>query len=232
MLPKYGNARTGMKVLVRIGMVVAVTAASVSTTAAAPSPKLTNFARLMAEGVVGENAAEVHGDLAGGISLGPLSIALQQTPLAQVQGLFGGTVHSKTLWAGPMSWLCYSRPKIRGTRGPLTIWLISIADYPEAPKITMVVAQRVEAGKRDGCQSGSQGSKGLPSLKVPVPSIGSRSQALGTRFGVIRYDKVRNVYYEAARPLHDGSGRAVYQRLGYVISKGDVVGIGVGQSTN
>src|SRR3569833_1325655 len=48
-------------------------------------PRLSNFADLVVDGIVGENAPEVDADFAAGLSLASTPLALERTTLDQIQ---------------------------------------------------------------------------------------------------------------------------------------------------
>ncbi|MDR3470382.1 MAG: hypothetical protein P4M09_01595 [Devosia sp.] len=197
---------------------------------AASAPKLTNFAHLMAEAAVGENAPVLTDDFTRGAKLGSFPIAFEQTPLNIVRSAYGGTVQRSLATAGAVRWLCYTRHASSHAERPLTVWFMAVSADPAVPTLNMVVMQSVDAARADGC---SPAPAGFAPPSFTVPGMQTRATTLKARFGALPFDRVKNLYYDSVRPLNDGSGKAVYQRLGYVISKGGVVvGLAVSQSTN
>ena len=199
-----------------------------SLSSIASDAKLTHLAHLMAEAAVGENAPELAVDLEAGTRLGKVSLRFESTTLADIQIAHPGPGHAVDEATGKVTWLCYTLA--RSAKGPPeTVWFISSALGPPVV-LNMIVVQMVDASKDDGCATVTQDFV-FPTFGAPC--IGSTAAELKTHFGSLPYDNVRNVYYDATRPTSDGSGKAIYQRLGYALSKaGTVVGIGLAQVTN
>ena len=200
-----------------------------SLAAAAAEAKLTHFAHLMAEAAVGENAPELTVDFTSGAMFGNLPLRFEVTSLAGIQRLDGGAGHAIDEATVEVTWLCYTRHAASATRPAETAWFISNATG--APVIlNMVVVQQVDAAKDDGCASVT---KDFAFPKFGVPAIGSGAAELKAHFGTLPYDNVHNLYYDSTRPATDGSGKSIYQRLGYALTKGGVVsGIALSQTTN
>ena len=199
-----------------------------SLAAAAAEAKLTHFAHLMAEAAVGENAPELTVDFTSGAMFGNLPLRFEATSLAGIQRLDGGVGHAIDEATGEVTWLCYTR-HASAKQPAETVWFISNATG--APVIlNMVVMQQVNAGKDDGCASVT---KDFVFPKFGVPAIGSDAAELKAHFGTLPYDNVHNLYYDSTRPATDGSGKSIYQRLGYTMTKtGIVTGIALTQTTN
>ncbi|MDR3471246.1 MAG: hypothetical protein P4M09_06110 [Devosia sp.] len=195
--------------------------------AAAADPKLSHFAHLMAEAAVGENAPQLSEDFTAGIAAGKLQLQFERTTLEDIRAQFGGEIHSTQEATGVVSWLCYTRRGAASSRVPVTIWFISNAATPSLP-LNMVVAQETDAGKHDGCTTSPPG---FTLLATGLSPLGATVGDLKAHFGMLPYDKVHNVYYNSTRPLGDGTGKSVYQRLGYALKAGRAVGIAVSQST-
>jgi hypothetical protein len=200
-----------------------------SLSSIASDAKLTHLAHLMAEAAVGENAPELAVDLEAGTRLGKVSLRFESTTLADIQIAHPGPGHAVDEATGKVTWLCYTRPARSKKEPPETVWFISSALGPPVV-LNMIVVQMVDASKDDGCATVTQDVV-FPTFGAP--GIGSTAAELKTHFGSLPYDNVRNVYYDATRPTLDGSGKAIYQRLGYALSKaGTVIGIGLAQTTN
>ena len=199
-----------------------------SFAAAAADAKLTHLAHLMAEAAVGENAPELTADFTSGTMFGNLPLRFEATSLAGIQRLDGGVGHAIDEGTVEVTWLCYTR-HATAKQPAETVWFISNATG--APVIlNMVVMQQVDAAKDDGCASAT---KDFVFPKFGVPAIGSGAAELKARFGTLPYDNVHNLYYDSTRPATDGSGKSIYQRLGYAMTKtGIVTGIAVTQTTN
>lgn len=219
------------------------TAAPASTTTPAPAaapaiagasaptePKLSNFADVMTAGIVGESAPEVDVDFAGGITLGSMPLTLEKTTLDQIQGGFGGLLHSQGDAGSAVTWLCYTRHAKTKADTPTTVWFTSdneMAGGTDA--VSMVVVENVDASKVSGCATAPK------TFAFPIfgaPAIGASLADLQAKFGVLKRDRQHNAYYNSTRPVGDGSGKSIYQKLGYVLSKkGAVFGIALSQVT-
>lgn len=208
----------------RLVLVAALLSAAVPAFGAGPS--LSHFAHLMAEAAVGENAPELTTDFAAEISAGDLPLQFEQTTLKDIQAKFGGDTHSTPEATQTVSWVCYTRAGKASGKPPVTLWFIS-----QNPSLTlnMLVAQQVNAASHDGC---APAPDHLTLDATGLQPLGVRAEALKARFGSLPYDKVRNVYYDSTRPMGDGSGKSIYQRLGYALKNGRAVAIAVSQSTN
>jgi hypothetical protein len=200
-----------------------------SFAAAASDAKLTHLAHLMAEAAVGENAPELTADFTTGAVFGKVPLRFETTTLAGIQRRNGGVGHAIDEATDEVTWLCYTRPATPAKGPPETVWFISNATGAPV-SLNMVVVQQVDAAKDDGCATVT------PDFLFPnfgVPTIGSSAPALRAQFGTLPYDNVHNLYYNSTRPTTDGSGKSIYQRLGYALSKtGIVVGIALTQTTN
>ena len=205
--------------------------ASAGAAAATPAPvvpKLSNFADLVVAGIVGENAPLLAVDFASGIALGAQPLVLEKTTLSEIKALMGGTSHSQGDPGSAVSWLCYTRHAATKADTPRTVWFISTS--PSAPDaIDMVVVENVDATKVSGCLTAPK-TFVFPSFGIP--GIGASLADIKGKFGVLVRDRQHNVYYNSARALNDGSGRSVYQKLGYRLNtKGVVSGIALSQVT-
>ena len=200
-----------------------------SFAAAAADAKLTHLAHLMAEAAVGENAPELTADFTSGAVFGKMPLRFETTTLADIQHLNGGAGHAIDEATDEVTWLCYTRHTTSAKMPPETVWFISNATGAPV-SLNMVVVQQVDAANDDGCATVT------PDFVFPnfgVPTIGSTAAELAAHFGILPYDNVHNLYYNSTRPTTDGSGKAIYQRLGYALSKsGIVVGIALTQTTN
>jgi hypothetical protein len=196
--------------------------------AAAADPSLSHLAHLMAEAAVGENAPELSEDFAAGITAGKLQLQFERTTLGDIRAQFGGEIHATQEATGVVSWLCYTRKGAASGRVPVTIWFISNAATASLP-LNMVIAQKTDARKHDGCATAPPA---LTLLATGLSPIGTSVKDLKARFGMLPYDKVHNVYYNSTRAVGDGTGKSVYQRLGYALKGGRAVAIAVSQSTD
>jgi hypothetical protein len=216
-------------VTTKLAILVAVLWSLSSLEAAAADAKLTHLAHLMAEAAVGENAPELTTDFTSAVMFGNLPLRFEATTLAGIQRLDGGTGHAIEEATDEVTWLCYTRHAASAKEPAETVWFISNATG--APVIlNMVVVQQVDAAKDDGCASVT---KDFVFPKFGVPAIGSAAAELKAHFGTLPYDNVHNLYYDSTRPMTDGSGKSIYQRLGYALSKSGIVsGIALSQTTN
>lgn len=200
-----------------------------SIQANASDAKLTHLAHLMAEAAVGENAPELSADFTSGALFGKTPLHFETTTLAGIQRMVGGKGHAIDEATDEVTWLCYTRQATSTKEPPETVWFISNATGAPV-SLNMVVVQQVDAAKDDGCASVTREFV-FPSFGVPA--IGSTAGEIKAHFGTLPYDKVHNLYYDSTRPATDGSGKSIYQRLGYALSKsGIVVGVALGQTTN
>jgi len=193
-------------------------------------PRLSNFADLVVDGIVGENAPEVDADFAAGLSLASTPLLLERTTLDQVQAADGGLLHTQGDGDSTVTWLCYTRHAPTKADTPMTMWLI--ADGNKAPKlhvVSRVVVENVDAAKVSGCATAE---KAVAFPTFGVPAIGASLAEIKTRFGTLIRDRQHNAYYNSTRPLNDGSGQSVYQTLGYLIDKSaHVTGVALSQMT-
>ena len=191
-------------------------------------PKLSNFADLVFDGTVGENAPVLDLDFAPGATLGALPLAFEKTRLADIVALDGGTIHTQA--DSSATWLCYTRHAATPKETPTTVWFTAgSTGGAAADALGMVVVENVDASRASGCTTAPSG---LAFPAFGVPAIGASLRQLSGKFGSARRDRQGNVYYDSARPLNDGSGNTVYQTLGYRVTRaGKVVAISLGQTT-
>ena len=78
-----------------LGNAPATAATPPAPTPAAAGPRLNNFADLVFDGIVGENAPEVSADFVSGATLGSMPLAFEKTKLADIQATYGGQLHSQ-----------------------------------------------------------------------------------------------------------------------------------------
>jgi len=197
---------------------------------AVPGPKLSNFADVVVAGIVGESAPEVDIDFAAGATIGPMPLAFEKTTLDQIQGTYGGLLHTQSDAARAVSWLCYTKHARTKADTPVTVWFISDNGMAgRTDTVSTVVVENVDASKASGCATASK-TFAFPSFAVP--SIGASPADLKAKFGVLKRDRQHNAYFDSTRPVGDGSGKSIYQKLGYVISrKGTVFAIALSQVT-
>lgn len=209
---------------------VATTTATSDAPPVATGPKLTNFAGTVFEGIVGESAPEVSLDFAAGATVGAMPLILEKTTLDQLQQSFGGLIHAQGSGTDAVSWLCFTQHAATKRDTPTTVWFASTVPAPAASGVSLVVAQRVDASKASGCATAP---KGFAFPAFGVPGLGATLADLKGRFGVLKRDRQGNAYFDSIRALGDGSGRSVYQTLGYAIGKkkGRVSGIALSQTT-
>lgn len=194
------------------------------------APKLSNFADLVFDGFVGENAPELSADFAAGLTLGTLPLQLEKTRLSDIEAAFGGQQHSQGDPANGATWLCYTQHARTKLDTPKTVWFIA-DDKTAAPgqTLTLIVVEDVDAGKVSGCLTAP---KTFTWPAFGVPTIGATLPDIEAKLGPSPKDRQGNVYYTSTRPLSDGSGKSVYQTLGYVLNrKGAVLGLSLSQVT-
>jgi hypothetical protein len=199
--------------------------------APAPAPRLSNFADTVFAGIVGENAPILSIDLATGTTMGGTPLSFEKTTLDQLQQSFGGLIHSQGDASDAVSWLCYTQHAAKKGDTPTTVWFTSTNGAASAsPTLSMVVVQHVDASHKSGCATAPK-TFTFPSFAIPA--LGATLDALSAKYGPIKRDRQGNVYFTSTRPLGDGTGKTVYQTLGYVIGrKKDVVsGIALTQVT-
>lgn len=185
----------------------------------------------MADEAAGENAPELKLDFWQNVAFEGLPIEAEKTRLEDIQKRFGGSLHAHDAAAGTVTWLCFAKRAAATTRA-WTVWFVSsiAASVPHGHPVTLIAVQEINAGASDGCAAAPRDSS-PPTFGVP--GLGGRAVKLKAHFGQLPYDRVHNVYYDSVRPLGDGSGKSVYQRLGYIVTKrGMVVGVAVTQTTN
>jgi hypothetical protein len=200
------------------------------TTPATAGPKLSNFADLVVAGIVGENAPEVSLDFTPSTAIGSMPLAFEKTTLDDIQAVYGGQVHAQGTADSAASWLCYTQHARTRADTPKTVWFISTkAVAGKGNTLSTLVVENVDAGKVSGCLTAPRAFS-FPAFSVPA--IGASLADLKTRFGVLTKDKQRNVYYDSAHALGDGSGQSVYETLGYRMTRQGVVnGIAMSQTT-
>jgi hypothetical protein len=181
----------------------------------------------MADEAADENAPILRLDLIGSVSFGDKRIIFEQTKLEDVQMRFGGTMHDHDSASGKVIWLCFVRP-VTATGKPETIGFVLATALAADHAVTLVAVQQVDAGKTDDCAAEPMG---VNSIAFGVPALGAAD--LKAHFGQVPYDALRNVYYNSVRPTGDASGKSIYRRLGYAVTRrGIVVGVSVSQITN
>lgn len=192
-------------------------------------PKLSNFADLVVDGTVGENAPVLDLDFVTGARLGALSLAFEATHLAAIMALAGGSIHTPAAGGSGAAWLCYTRHAATARDTPMTVWFTAGPGTATVDLLSMVVVEAVDASRASGCAT-APADFAFPAFDVPA--IGATITALSARFGSAKRDRQGNVYYDSARPLNDGSGNTVYQTLGYRLTRaGKVTAISLGQTT-
>jgi hypothetical protein len=191
-------------------------------------PALTGFAKLAAAGTLGEDAPEVDSDFAGKIGFAGAPLLLEKTTLEDVAKPTAATLHGDGDGTSAVTWLCsVARPKGKSVT---TAWFISTTPLANAMHpIDMVVLEATDDGAQGGCSDLPVGTD-LPDLGVP--GLGSTVAALEKPFGKSKRDKRGFLYYLSTRPAGDGSGKTVYQNLGYQFGKGSVAtGVVLSQQT-
>jgi hypothetical protein len=194
------------------------------------TPMLSDFADLVFDGIVGENAPELDLDFAAGTVLGSMPLVFEKTKLGDIQASYGGTLHAQGDGGSGVTWLCYTQHAATRSDTPVTAWFTaSNAAADAAHTLSMVVVENVDASRADGCTTAP------PEFSFPafgVPGIGASPKQLAAKFGPVTRDRQGNVYLNSTRPLNDGSGQSVYQTLGYLMNRsGTVLGIALSQLT-
>jgi len=207
-----------------------VTTPAITGDPALPGPKLSNFADVVVAGIVGESAPEVDIDFAAGTTIGQMPIAFEKTTLDLIQGSYGGLLHTQGDAGNAVTWLCYTQHAKTKADIPTTVWFISDNEMAGGTDtVSTIVVENVDASKVSGCATAS---KTFVFPTFGIPSIGASPADLQAKFGALKRDRQHNAYYDSTRPVGDGSGKSVYQKLGYVISKkGTVSGLALSQVT-
>lgn len=209
----------------------AAAAPIVDTTPALSGPKLSNFADVVVAGISGENAPEVSIDFTTSTAIGSMPLVFEKTRLADIQAIYGGQIHTKGEADSAANWLCYTQHARTKADTPKTVWFISTKEAAaKGNALSTLVVENVDAGKVSGCLTAP---KAFSFPAFSVPSLGASYDELKTRFGALTKDRQKNVYYDSAHALGDGSGQSVYEILGYRMTKKGVVnGIALSQVTN
>ena len=153
------------------------------------------------------------------ISVGHLRVTLQRTRLADVQRVYGGTIFEAGGGMGAARWLCYEAPQA-------TTWFMS--NSLGGGEFIMMVA--VEAGPAAGTCDVAPHNFEVPNMGIP--GLGASTAQLKQRFGSAIIGSHSDVSYRSDRPAKDGLGTAMdAQYIGYMVRGGQVVGVGVGETT-
>ena len=203
----------------------------VDTTPAPVGPKLSNFADTVTAGISGENAPEVSIDFAPGTAIGTMPLAFEKTKLDDIQAIYGGQIHTQGDGDSAANWLCYTQHARTKADTPKTVWFISTKEpAAKGNALSTLVVENVDAGKVSGCLTAP---KAFSFPAFSVPTLGATYADLQTHFGALTKDRAKNVYYDSAHAVGDGSGQSVYEILGYRMTrKGVVNGIALSQTTN
>lgn len=201
------------------------------TTPAPAGPKLSNFADVVIAGISGENAPEVNIDFAPGTAIGSMPLVFEKTKLDDILAIYGGQIHTQGDGDSAASWLCYTQHARTKADTPKTVWFISTKEAAAKGKaLSTLVVENVDAGKVSGCLTAP---KAFSFPAFSVPTLGATYADLSTHFGALTKDRAKNVYYDSAHAVGDGSGQSVYEILGYRMTrKGVVNGIALSQTTN
>ena len=160
------------------------------------------------------------------IKVGSVKLVLQRTRLVDLQKVFGGTVQHQGEGAGRADWLCYTTD---GSNGPAAnAWFISNA--LGGHEFVMMVAAELANPKKPSPDCEPAPAKfSLPDFSIP--SLGAGVAELKARFGSAPASRGA-IAYRADEPGTDALGTALnVQYIGYKISKNQVAGIGIGETS-
>lgn len=174
--------------------------------------------------LTGNYAAEtrpVDGLAVTAIYVGDLQIFLEETPMAEVTAMLGGTLHDEGEAGGHMIWTCYTL-----TDG--TLWVYSDGEMGEGD-VTMLTLDREPA-------PGSAACTPLPlaasAVDLATLSLGDTAQALAVDYGAFTVDARGRVGFSAEQPLLDGSDAAISQWLVFRLRAGRIDAVGITQVTS
>jgi hypothetical protein len=204
----------------RVAVLIGVLASLATGTAYADAGKLGGMgANLFGNSFFHFGQVNLKGFPVSAISAGRVHIELQHTKLADVQRAYGGRIYEEGQGMGIARWLCYEAPDT-------TTWFMSNA-LGGGDFIMMVATQ---AGPASG--NCDQAPAGFTPPNMGIPSLGASTAELRAKFGSANTGSHSDVSYRSDRPARDGLGTASdAQYIGYVVHGGQVVGVGVGETT-
>jgi hypothetical protein len=162
----------------------------------------------------------------GTIKAGGLRIELQRTRLADLKKAFGGTIRQQSYGNGDATWLCYTTD---GTSGPAAnVWFIS--NILGGNEFVMMVAAGLADPRRPASDCDPAPAKFSPP-DFGIPTLGATTAELKAALGSAS-SSGGAISYRADEPAKDALGTALnVQYIGYLVARGQVTGVGVGEGS-